>query len=52
MKDMDLSVLAKLRQNARERLTKMSRKTSIPVTTLYNKIKTLESSIVKKHTSL
>lgn len=48
----DMVVLAKLRQNARERLTKMSRNTSIPVTTLYNKIKELEGSFIKKHTSI
>ncbi len=48
----DMIVLANLRQNARERLTKLSRQTSIPVTTLYNRIKYFDSSVVTKHTTL
>jgi len=52
IKNNDLLVLAKLRENSRERLTKMSRNTSIPVTTLYSKIKLFENSIIKKHTSI
>ncbi len=48
----EMLILANLRNNARETLTKMSRKTSIPVSTIFEKLKVYESSFIKKHTSL
>ena len=44
--------MAYLRQNARETLTKLSRKTNVPISTIYDKLKQYENDIIKKHTSL
>lgn len=52
MKDNNLRLLSHFRRNAREALTKISRKTSIPVSTIFDRLKDLEKSIIKKHTSL
>lgn len=46
----DLLILAHLRNNARETLTNLSKKTSIPISTIYDRLK--ETSIIKKHTCL
>ena len=48
----ELIILAKLRENSRESLTRMSRKISIPVSTIYEKLKNYEKTVIKKHTSL
>jgi len=48
----DMLLLANLRQNARETLTKLSRKTSIPISTIYDKLKLFHGDIIKKHTSI
>lgn len=45
-------ILANLRANSRESLTKMSKKTSIPVSTIFEKIKRYESGLIKKYTSI
>ncbi len=52
MKKQDLMVLSALRQNARVSLTKMSRTTKVPVSTIYDKLKQYERSVIKKHTAL
>ncbi len=52
MKTKDMKIIAHLRQNARMPLTKMSRKTHIPVSTLFDNLKAKEKSIIRKHTSL
>ncbi|MFP4424409.1 MAG: Lrp/AsnC family transcriptional regulator [Candidatus Woesearchaeota archaeon] len=52
MKDNTLQLLSHFRRNARETLTKISRKTSIPVSTIFDRLKDFEKSIIKKHTSL
>ncbi len=52
MKPKELKIIAHLRQNARMPLTKMSRKTHIPVSTLFDNLKAKEKSIIRKHTSL
>jgi len=52
MKTNDLKILATLRKNARMPLTKISRSTHIPVSTIFDKIKTFENKIIKRHTSL
>ena len=41
-----------LRMNARETLTKISRKTKVPVSTVYQRIKNKEVNLILKHTSL
>ncbi len=48
----DLLLLSFLRQNARETLTKLSKKTNIPISTIYDKLKLYNESIIKKHTSI
>ncbi len=48
----DLIVVSYLRQNARETLTRLSKKTHIPVSTIYDKIKTNENNLIIKYTSL
>jgi DNA-binding Lrp family transcriptional regulator len=50
MKKNDLVVLACLRQDARMKLTEMSRITRVPVSTLFDRIKALEGEgVVSKH---
>ena len=48
----EMLILASLRNNARESLTKLSRKTSIPVSTLYDKIKIYENNLITRNTCL
>ena len=48
----DLLLLINLRQNARETLTRLSRKTNIPISTIYDKLKLFYGDIIKKHTSI
>jgi DNA-binding Lrp family transcriptional regulator len=45
-------ILSQLRQNARENLTKISRHTGIPVSTIFDKLRVYEKNIIQKHTSL
>lgn len=52
LKKADLVFLAFLRQNARHTLTKISRETGIPITTLYEKLRKHEKDIILKHTTL
>lgn len=48
----ELIILSKFRENSRESLTRMSRNISVPVSTLYEKLKVYEKSVIKRHTSL
>jgi DNA-binding Lrp family transcriptional regulator len=52
MKPKELTVVRQLRSNARETLTKMSRKTGIPVSTIYEWLKGFEDNVITKHTCL
>lgn len=52
MKNNDLLILANLRENSRETLTKISKKTNIPISTIFERLKNYDKSIVKKYTSL
>lgn len=52
MKKKDLVFLACLRENARETLTNISKKTRIPISTLYDRLKVHEGNLITKHTSL
>lgn len=45
-------LLKHLRQNARKSLAKISRETNIPVSTLFELLKKLESKVITKHVSL
>lgn len=48
----DMLFLTHIRTNARETLTKISRKTGIPISTLYDRLKSQEESLITKHTAL
>lgn len=52
MKAKDLQLIAYLRQNARMPLTKISKKTKIPVSTIFDRLKFNEDEIIVKHTTL
>lgn len=48
----DIKFLTHLRNNARETLTMISKKTGIPISTLYDRLKIHEQSLITKHTAL
>jgi DNA-binding Lrp family transcriptional regulator len=48
----DNLILSFLRQDARVSLTQMSRKTSIPISTLYERLKAYKKSYIKKNTAI
>lgn len=48
----DLLFISYLRKNARETLTRISRKTQIPISTLYDKLRSNHNNIITKHTTL
>ncbi|MBI5392133.1 Lrp/AsnC family transcriptional regulator [Candidatus Woesearchaeota archaeon] len=48
----ELLIIANLRENGRESLTLMSRKTAIPVSTLYERLKHYTGDVIKRHTCL
>lgn len=52
MNQKDLQIIANLRTDARMPLTKMSKKTGIPVSTIFDRLKMNESDLIVKHTSL
>ena len=45
-------IISHLRNNARKKITAISRQTKIPVTTIYDKVRVHEKRFVKKHTTL
>lgn len=48
----DIKVLRELRQNARSRLTEISKRTNIPVSTIHDKLKSRYDGIIMKMTCL
>ena len=48
----DLEIIAHLRKNARQKVTAISRSVKIPVTTIYDKIRSHERKFIRKHTTL
>jgi DNA-binding Lrp family transcriptional regulator len=48
----DVLFISYLRNNARETLTKISKKTRIPISTLYDKLRLNQNHIITKHTTL
>jgi len=48
----DLLIITHLRKNCRETLTEMSKKSGIPISTIYEKLKRNEDDIIRKHTCL
>ncbi|MBD3208858.1 Lrp/AsnC family transcriptional regulator [Candidatus Woesearchaeota archaeon] len=51
-REKELLLLSHFRDNARESLTRISRKTSIPVSTIFDKLRHYEEDYIEKHTSL
>ncbi|MBW2971442.1 Lrp/AsnC family transcriptional regulator [Candidatus Woesearchaeota archaeon] len=52
LKRKDLLILSYLRKNARQRLTSISRRTHIPVTTIYDNVRKYERKFIIKHASI
>ncbi len=52
LKRKDLLILSYLRNNARQRLTSISRRTHIPVTTIYDNVRRYEKRFIVKHSSI
>ena len=52
IKNSDLKLIAYLRKNARQTLTDISKKTRIPISTLYDKLRMHENSVILKHATL
>jgi DNA-binding Lrp family transcriptional regulator len=52
MEKKELLILNQFRKNARENLTTTARKTGIPVSTIYERLKKYEGNLIKKHTVL
>lgn len=52
MKDKDLALLKHFRTNSRQSLTRISKKTKIPISTIYDKLRAYEGNLILKHTSL
>ncbi len=48
----DLLILAELRSNARETLTEISKRTSVPISTIFDKIRSYQGNLITKHTTL
>ena len=48
----DFLILKELRNNSREKITKISKKTAIPASTIYDKIKKYEPELITKHTTM
>jgi len=52
MKSKDLLFISHLRENSRKTLTQISKKTNIPVSTLFDRLNALKGKIITKHTCL
>lgn len=52
LKKSDLLFLTFLRQDSRQTLTRISKKTRIPISTLYDKLRQHEKNLILKHTTL
>jgi DNA-binding Lrp family transcriptional regulator len=50
--DNDMKVVSMLRENARQSLIRISKKTGIPVSTIYDRMKNHEKSIIKKYVAI
>jgi Lrp/AsnC family transcriptional regulator, leucine-responsive regulatory protein len=48
----DLMIISHLRSNARASLTDISKKTNIPISTIYDKLKVYEEDLITKHATL
>ncbi len=48
----DVLILSELRKNARERLTRISKNTGIPVSTIFDRIRLHDGDLITRHTTL
>ncbi len=48
----DIKILSYLRKNSRERLTKISKKTGVPVSTIFDRMRMHYSGLIQKYTTL
>ncbi len=48
----DIQIITELRKNARESITAMAKKTGIPISTIFDRMKAHQGSIILKHTCL
>lgn len=48
----DIEIISHLRNNARKKITHISKETNMPVTTIYDKVRAQEKKFVKKHATL
>ena len=48
----DLWILSELRVNSRESLTNISKNTGVPISTIFDKLKCYQESLITKHTTL
>lgn len=52
LNEKDILLMTYFRRNSRMPLTRISRKTNIPVSTIHDKLRCLEKEIITKHTTL
>jgi DNA-binding Lrp family transcriptional regulator len=52
LEEKDVTILSHLRKDGRKNLTTMSRETSIPVSTIYDRLKKYMGDVIAKHTIL
>jgi len=52
LKKNELLLLSHFRQNARQALTKISRDTGMPVSTIFDKLRKFDDGVILRHTSL
>ncbi|MGE0793045.1 MAG: Lrp/AsnC family transcriptional regulator [Candidatus Woesearchaeota archaeon] len=52
LKKKDFEIIKHLRMNSRQTLTQISKKTHIPISTLYDKLRLYEKEAILKHTSI
>jgi len=48
----DIQIISHLRRDSREMLTKLSRKTGVPVSTIFDRLKMHTGGLIKKNTSI
>ncbi len=51
-KEKELLLLSHFRRNARESLTRISRSTRVPVSTVFDKLREYENNVISKHTCI
>lgn len=52
MREKELQILRFLRMNSRETLTRLSKKTGVPISTLFDKLKEYRERLITRHTCL